>query len=152
MSSRFEVEKSANVLPRSLNDLLSRGYSSDGKCGPNHGDLTCDSQSTAYNGTCCVSPVGVTMSSANFETTQSQYGWCGEATEYCGTGCISGCTISTRQMDPTAPRSDGRCGTGYAGATCDANGPYGGCCSQYGYCGSTPEQSVPISLHCSMSW
>jgi hypothetical protein len=38
----------------------------------------------------------------------------------------------------TTPRSDGRCGSVFDGATCDANGEYGGCCSQYGYCGKTP--------------
>ena len=32
-----------------------------------------------------------------------------------------------------APRSDGRCGTAFGGATCDPKGAYGGCCSQYGY-------------------
>lgn len=31
-----------------------------------------------------------------------------------------------------APRSDGRCGKDFDDATCDANGEYGGCCSQYG--------------------
>ena len=40
----------------------------------------------------------------------------------------------------TAPRSDGRCGQAFSGATCDANGPYGGCCSSAGYCGTTTDQ------------
>ncbi|KAK7537308.1 glyoxal oxidase [Phyllosticta citribraziliensis] len=37
----------------------------------------------------------------------------------------------------TAPRTDGRCGASFGGATCDPKGSYGGCCSKYGYCGST---------------
>ncbi|KAI4193419.1 MAG: hypothetical protein LQ350_008329 [Teloschistes chrysophthalmus] len=35
------------------------------------------------------------------------------------------------------PRSDGRCGSSFAGATCDPNGAYGGCCSSSGYCGNS---------------
>lgn len=30
-------------------------------------------------------------------------------------------------------RDDGRCGSAFGGATCDPNGPYGGCCSSYGF-------------------
>ena len=40
----------------------------------------------------------------------------------------------------TAPRTDGRCGQAFSGATCDPNGAYGGCCSSAGYCGTTPDQ------------
>ncbi|KAK0661476.1 Aldehyde oxidase GLOX [Lasiodiplodia hormozganensis] len=41
-----------------------------------------------------------------------------------------------------APRSDGRCGKDFDDATCDANGEYGGCCSQYGYCGKTDDHCL----------
>lgn len=30
-------------------------------------------------------------------------------------------------------RTDGRCGKDFNGATCDATGAFGGCCSKYGY-------------------
>ncbi|KAI9841280.1 MAG: hypothetical protein M1837_000816 [Sclerophora amabilis] len=40
-------------------------------------------------------------------------------------------------------RSDGRCGTEFENAYCDADGDFGGCCSQYGYCGKTPEHCQP---------
>lgn len=107
-------------------------YSQDGKCGPANGNLLCDPNSTVYTGTCC-----------------SQYGWCGNTPAHCGTGCQSGCNngaqpssvqpASTPSAAPgqPAPRSDGRCGKDFGNTPCDANGPYGGCCSAYGYCGVT---------------
>jgi hypothetical protein len=105
-------------------------YSLDGKCGPANGNLLCDSKSTAYTGSCC-----------------SQYGWCGATPAHCGDGCLSGCNngaqpssaqpVASAAPNAPAPRSDGRCGKDFGGATCDANGAYGGCCSSYGYCGST---------------
>lgn len=106
-------------------------YSTDGQCGPAHNNLLCDPHSTDYDGKCC-----------------SQYGWCGSTPAHCGGGCLSGeCTTNTPtdsvaskdSKDPNAagPRDDGRCGKDFGDATCDANGPYGGCCSQYGYCGTT---------------
>jgi hypothetical protein len=92
-------------------------YSTDGKCGASNGGLLCDPNSKVYTGSCC-----------------SQYGWCGNTVDHCGTGCQSGCS----NIPPTAPpRADGQCGKAFGGATCDPNGPYGGCCSQYGYCGKT---------------
>ena len=103
-------------------------YSTDGTCGPNHGNTLCDPNSKVYTGTCC-----------------SQYGWCGNTPAHCGTGCISGCTgASSSSVSAPAPsstggttRNDGRCGSAFGGAVCDPAGPYGGCCSSYGYCGNT---------------
>ncbi|KAI9717755.1 MAG: hypothetical protein M1812_004484 [Candelaria pacifica] len=47
--------------------------------------------------------------------------------------------VTVRADATTSPRSDGRCGKDFGGATCDPNGNYGGCCSgPWGYCGSTP--------------
>jgi len=88
---------------------------------------------------------------------------CGSTSAHCGPGCVSGCNAaassavesmaiasSTQGSDTIAPtvdasraissssaRSDGRCGPTFENAPCDASGPYGGCCSQYGYCGKT---------------
>ncbi|RAL58849.1 hypothetical protein DID88_009158 [Monilinia fructigena] len=104
-------------------------YSKDGTCGPANGNTICDPNSTVYKGSCC-----------------SSYGWCGNDDDHCGTGCLSGCTSGgsgTTTPSGAAPRSDGRCGTAFDGATCDAKGEFGGCCSAYGYCGST-------SGHCSV--
>ena len=138
----FEVDALYNHLPRSLDDLIPRAYSSDGKCGPDNGGLTCDPNSAVYNGTCC-----------------SQYGWCGDTIDYCGSGCISGCssaasTISSSASSPnptatasatqepvlgkpsTAPSTgpitaDGTCGAGNGNTVC-GNWPKGACCSLYG--------------------
>ncbi|RKF73992.1 Aldehyde oxidase GLOX [Golovinomyces cichoracearum] len=57
-------------------------------------------------------------------------------------------TLSFRNKNPTVPRSvardDGRCGKEFNGATCDAFGTYGACCSEDGHCGSS-------SSHCMKS-
>ncbi|KAF2270809.1 galactose oxidase [Lojkania enalia] len=117
-------------------------YSTDGTCGPANGNTLCDPNSTIYTGSCC-----------------SQYGWCGNTPAHCGEGCISGCTnnspsssakpaaTSSGVVAPSgaAPRDDGRCGKDFGGATCDPKGPYGGCCSQYGYCGSTAGHCLPAN-------
>ena len=67
---------------------------------------------------------------------------CGNTPAHCGTGCVSGCTSSSSSVvsaaaapsaSSAAPRSDGRCGKDFGGATCDPAGAYGGCCSEYGY-------------------
>ncbi|ATZ50700.1 Bcgo1 [Botrytis cinerea B05.10] len=100
-------------------------YSTDGTCGPANGNTLCDPNSTVYKGSCC-----------------SSYGWCGNDEAHCGTGCLSGCTGGTTTPSGTSPRSDGRCGSAFGGATCDANGEYGGCCSSYGYCGSTTDHCL----------
>lgn len=57
-------------------------------------------------------------------------------------------SLTFRYTNPTIPRSvareDGRCGKDFENAQCDLNGPFGGCCSVDGHCGST-------SAHCSVS-
>ncbi|KAK0111871.1 hypothetical protein ONS96_001139 [Cadophora gregata f. sp. sojae] len=69
-------------------------YSTDGSCGPAHGNTICDPNSKVYTGGCC-----------------SQYGWCGNSADHCGTGCISGCTsIPPPTSSGVAPRADGQCG------------------------------------------
>ena len=88
---------------------------------------------------------------------------CNPALAY--TGCLRGqtclgnhtCTSSNHSHDSrssppsgpktvlerdTAPRDDGRCGTDFDNATCEPNGAYGGCCSQYGYCGKTTDHCL----------
>lgn len=97
-------------------------YSPDGKCGAQNGNMLCDPKSTVYTGTCC-----------------SSYGWCGNTAAHCTTGCQSGCDnkATTPTTGGAGVRGDGRCGKDFGGATCDANGAYGGCCSEYGYCGKT---------------
>jgi hypothetical protein len=112
-------------------------YSQDGQCGPSHGNLLCDPNSTVYKGSCC-----------------SSYGWCGNTDAHCGTGCLSGCdnTPATPVASKAAAvsyRDDGRCGKDFGSATCDPNGAYGGCCSSYGYCGSTVREDERLwSIAC----
>ncbi|KAH7383774.1 hypothetical protein BKA66DRAFT_549232, partial [Pyrenochaeta sp. MPI-SDFR-AT-0127] len=69
----------------------------------------------------------------------SQYGWCGNADTYCGSGCQPGfgnCKDTTLSPPPaTAPvgTSTHKCGPNNNGRICAS----GYCCSQYGYCGKT---------------
>ncbi|KAF2136877.1 carbohydrate-binding module family 18 [Aplosporella prunicola CBS 121167] len=85
----------------------------------------------------------------------SDYGYCGKSDGHClvANGCQNGCSdaaapVTTKVAPVTteaaaatsaaaAPRTDGRCGKDFAGATCDSNGEYGGCCSEFGFCGKT---------------
>lgn len=43
----------------------------------------------------------------------------------------------TAKLTGRAVRNDGRCGTEFEDATCDAGGEFGGCCSGMGWCGKT---------------
>ncbi|KAK1062000.1 hypothetical protein LTR74_010664 [Friedmanniomyces endolithicus] len=51
--------------------------------------------------------------------------------------CVPTYATSSFESRDTTPRTDGRCGSDFSGATCDPKGAYGGCCSKYGYCGKT---------------
>lgn len=121
--SKISSRSSLRVVPAKRQNAK---YSSDGKCGSQNGNMLCDPKSTVYSGTCC-----------------SSYGWCGSTPAHCGDGCQSGCEKKDADPKPSTGgaasgvRDDGRCGKDFGGATCDANGPYGGCCSEYGYCGKT---------------
>ncbi|KAI9724921.1 MAG: hypothetical protein M1812_000197 [Candelaria pacifica] len=102
----------------------------DGRCGTAFGGATCD-PAGAYGG-CC-----------------SSGGYCGTTPAHCLTsnGCQLGCvnpattttttitstssssiisTSASSALGGTAPRTDGRCGLSFGGATCDPNGAYGG--------------------------
>jgi hypothetical protein len=85
--------------------------STDGLCGTN--GHTCAGYS---GGGCC-----------------STYGYCGATVEFCGTGCQAGFGTCD-----TPVSTDGTCSSNSdpAGATCAGSG-FGGCCSEYGYCGDT---------------
>lgn len=94
----------------SNSDDDSPAISTDGRCGPDNGGLTCVGSSF---GNCC-----------------SGSGYCGSTEDYCGTGCVSGdCTVN-------GTTTNGRCGAGFYGATC-AGTDFGSCCSAGGYCGDT---------------
>ncbi len=58
----------------------------------------------------------------------------------CQSECWDDCSAPS-----SPPRDDGRCGWEFDGAVCDPHGEFGGCCSQYGYCGSD-EASKFVSL------
>jgi hypothetical protein len=131
VSDHTKIVSRSSLRVNAVPEKRQAKYSTDGQCGPAHGNLLCDPNSTVYSGTCC-----------------SQYGWCGSTETHCGTGCLSGCNNNspapqpTKAAEPTkaagaGPRDDGRCGKDFAGATCDTKGAFGGCCSAYGYCGST---------------
>lgn len=121
------VPRSRSLIRFPVQKRQTTKYSQDGKCGPANGNLLCDPNSTAYTGGCC-----------------SQYGWCGNSVAHCGDGCLSGCSngaqpsVAAPASTPSpgsssaGPHDDGRCGKDFGGATCDAKGAYGGCCSSYG--------------------
>ncbi|KAM0916205.1 hypothetical protein ACQ4PT_010299 [Festuca glaucescens] len=56
----------------------------------------------------------------------SQFGFCGNTSEYCGAGCQSQCSGCSPVQ---------RCGSQFGGAKCAGCL----CCSQFGFCGGTPE-------------
>ncbi|KAH9220986.1 hypothetical protein DL95DRAFT_442226 [Leptodontidium sp. 2 PMI_412] len=64
----------------------------------------------------------------------SQYGYCGNTTDYCGTGCQSSFGICTPSETPPA-EDDFTCGPSNSGKVCSS----GLCCSQNGYCGNTTD-------------
>jgi hypothetical protein len=52
----------------------------------------------------------------------------------CSTTLVSTSTTASATSATGTPsaRSDGRCGKDFGGVGCDPNGPYGGCCSEFG--------------------
>lgn len=106
-----------------------------------NGSTTSPSPTTgtvSTNGT-CGSQGGATCAGSIFGKCCSQYGWCGSTAEYCASGCNAQAgTCNSEGFTPSAPlSSDGTCGI-QGGATC-AGSSFGTCCSQYGWCGDTPE-------------
>ncbi|KAI8305565.1 chitin recognition protein [Colletotrichum sp. SAR11_59] len=95
--------------------------SSDGSCGGTKG-FNC--LGTNY-GDCC-----------------SPYGYCGNTTAHCDTGCQSGFGKCSGTGSDVNVSLDGKCGTtGPSGSETCQGSTFGNCCSAYGYCGST-------DLHC----
>ncbi|KAI8293444.1 chitin recognition protein [Colletotrichum sp. SAR11_240] len=95
--------------------------SSDGSCGGTKG-FNC--LGTNY-GDCC-----------------SPYGYCGNTTAHCDTGCQSGFGKCSGTGSDVNVSLDGKCGTtGTSGSETCQGSTFGNCCSAYGYCGST-------DLHC----
>jgi hypothetical protein len=84
--------------------------STDGRCGPNYGGTVCEG--SAF-GDCC-----------------SPTSWCGSTAAYCGSGCQGGLCLKR------APTTDGTCGIGNYGSTCEGWAA-GSCCSASGFCGNT---------------
>jgi chitinase len=84
--------------------------STDGSCGSVNGGTVCTGSGF---GDCC-----------------SASGWCGSTDAYCGSGCQGNACIVGGLT------TDGRCGVGNNGATCDGWAS-GTCCSASGWCGST---------------
>ncbi|CZR63858.1 related to glyoxal oxidase precursor [Phialocephala subalpina] len=136
-------------------------FSTDGTCGPAHSNTICDPNSkvntagaeipqiiaelVVFLGAQVLTPIpaqllaqmaGVEQASVMQNVIQQALT---EAValhmDHClpSNGCQSGCTGAVVPTSPTSPRSDGRCGKNFGGATCAANGPYGGCCSGYGH-------------------
>ncbi|KAH6684069.1 hypothetical protein B0J14DRAFT_3322 [Halenospora varia] len=86
------------------------GTGDDLSCGPQNGNKVCGS------GLCC-----------------SQYGFCGNSTDYCSDGCQSAFGICNAGSEP--PAAGGTCGPNFSGAVCSDNQ----CCSMSGYCGTSSD-------------
>ncbi|KAH8889531.1 glycoside hydrolase/deacetylase [Thozetella sp. PMI_491] len=66
----------------------------------------------------------------------SNRGWCGNSTDYCGDGCQSAfgvCSASSTGSDVGGV--DGRCGPNFSNTSCSETA----CCSAAGYCGTTSD-------------
>ncbi|OHW92115.1 chitin recognition protein [Colletotrichum incanum] len=97
----------------------------------------------------CGAAAGKTCQGSTFGNCCSKNGWCGSTASYCGTGCQSKSSSSAGSSTGSASRSaasssstlpvssDGVCGASN-GRQCFGSSS-GNCCSQYGWCGSTPE-------------
>ncbi|ORX77037.1 glycoside hydrolase/deacetylase, partial [Anaeromyces robustus] len=95
--------------------------STNGRCGKDNGNTVCPDD------LCC-----------------SQYGYCGESSEHCGTGCQSefGQCKTVAAKNPGKPgevSTNGRCGPDYGYTVC----PNNQCCSKHGYCGTKDEHCAP---------
>lgn len=101
------------------NFLSKRGVSPDNTCGnlfSGGNNYTCDA--TKNNGACC-----------------SQYGYCGNTTDYCDTGCqIEFGTCTPSSVQPGTDESM-TCGPLNSNSICGG----GLCCSPSGYCGNSTD-------------
>ncbi|KAI2609768.1 carbohydrate-binding module family 18 [Hypoxylon fragiforme] len=99
------------------------GDDGDGGYSP---DLTCGTTGAGEHGYIC--PTGMCC---------SQYGYCGNSTDYCSTGCQSafGSCGTSSGGNQSQDSSDGRCGPDYDNEVCSATE----CCSASGYCGTTED-------------
>jgi Chitin recognition protein len=86
----------------------------NGRCGASNNDTTCTGSTV---GTCC-----------------SQYGFCGNETANCSTGCQALYSASGACYGSLPISTDGACGSS-VNETCQG-ALSGNCCSAYGYCGA----------------
>ncbi|APA08080.1 hypothetical protein SS1G_00265 [Sclerotinia sclerotiorum 1980 UF-70] len=116
----FPLEGTDSQDPGFLAFLSKRAITSpDNTCGDSFAgsnkSYSCDA--TANTGGCC-----------------SAYGYCGNTTDYCGTGCQSAFgTCSGATVQPSG--NSFLCGASNAGLSCTG----GLCCSGSGYCGNTTD-------------
>ncbi|KAH9238683.1 carbohydrate esterase family 4 protein [Colletotrichum gloeosporioides 23] len=90
----------------------------------------------------CGGTQGFNCLGTNFGDCCSPYGYCGNTTAHCDTGCQSGFGKCSGTGSDVNVSLDGKCGnTGTSGSETCQGSTFGNCCSAYGYCGST-------DLHC----
>ncbi|KAK0128782.1 hypothetical protein ONS95_000732 [Cadophora gregata] len=97
---------------------------------------------TSPDGTCGGTAKYNCLNSA-FGNCCSQYGYCGNTVDHCSTGCQSAfgtCTTTATSQTSAKISTDGTC-SGTNGYTC-AGSSFGGCCSEYGWCGNTDDHCL----------
>lgn len=107
------------VIEPFTNSLLKRTVSPDNTCGDvsngDNGGFTCDE--TVNDGGCC-----------------SQFGFCGNTTDYCGVGCQSAFSGTACDAPGTVDNTF-MCGVANSNLSCSD----GLCCSQFDFCGNTTD-------------
>jgi len=113
-------------------------YRTSGESGSSPSPNPGNGSSVSTDGACAGN--GKTCQNSPFGNCCSQYGWCGSSADHCGQGCNASfgtCGTGSTPAPSTPVSTDGTC-AGTGGRTC-AGSPFGNCCSQYGWCGSTAD-------------
>jgi hypothetical protein len=113
-------------------------YRTSGESGSSPAPNPGNGGSVSTDGACAGN--GKTCQNSPFGNCCSQYGWCGSTADHCGQGCngsFGTCGTGSTPAPSKPVSTDGTC-AGTGGKTC-AGSPFGNCCSQYGWCGSTAD-------------
>lgn len=121
----------------STSDYCGAGNCQSGDCGAGNTLAT-------TNGTCGADYGGLLCTNPDFGPCCSIYGYCGTGDDFCGAGsCYSGsCDTDTGGLS-----TNGECGPNYAGNKTCTGTQFGGCCSNYGYCGNSSTYCAAVNCY-----